>query len=126
MVRYWYAWTPLIIIGTLVFLSLPWLGLIALLVGALVPLVALAVLAWAVVVAPYRLARAVGRRWLARTGSAPRPASAWHNYRQPYAYTSTRTLDYSAPQLGASANAFSATAGDGASSHASFRKEELS
>ena len=41
MVRYFYAWTPLLIVGAVVLLSLPWLGVIALMLVALVPLVAL-------------------------------------------------------------------------------------
>ena len=52
MVRYFYAWTPLVIVGTVVLLSLPWLGLIALVVFALVALAALAALAWAIVFVP--------------------------------------------------------------------------
>jgi len=27
MVRYFYAWTPLVIVGTVVFLSLPWVAI---------------------------------------------------------------------------------------------------
>src|SRR5262249_49759046 len=46
MVRYFYAWTPLVIVGTVVFLSLPWLGLIALMI---VSLAALAAVAYAIV-----------------------------------------------------------------------------
>jgi len=58
MVRYFYAWIPYVAVGTVVFLALPWLGLIALLVVALVALPALAI---ALVVAPYLLVQtAVG------------------------------------------------------------------
>ena len=67
MVRYYYAWTPLFIVGTLVLLALPWLGLIAL---GLVALVVLAALAWATVLVPLKLGRAIGRRWQGRS-SAP-------------------------------------------------------
>lgn len=63
MLRYFYSWTPLVIVGTVVLLSLPWLGLIAFMVFALVALAALAALAWAIVAAPYLLIRSVGRRW---------------------------------------------------------------
>jgi hypothetical protein len=35
MVRYFYAWTPLVIVAAVVPLSMPWLGLIALTIGAL-------------------------------------------------------------------------------------------
>ena len=59
MVRYFYAWAPLAIVGTVVLLALPWLGLIALLVVALVALPALAI---AIVFAPYVLIRAISRR----------------------------------------------------------------
>ena len=55
--RYFYAWTPFVIVGTVVLLSLPWLGLIALMVSALVALVALAALASAIVAVPYVLVR---------------------------------------------------------------------
>jgi hypothetical protein len=73
MVRYWYAWTPLVIVGTVVVLSLPWLGLIALMI---VSLAALAALAWGIVFVPYMLSRAIGRRWHSLSGASPRTASA--------------------------------------------------
>jgi hypothetical protein len=72
MVRYFYAWTPLAIVGTVVLLSLPWLGLIALIVVALVALPALAI---AIVVAPYMLVRAISRRLQGRMAS-PQTAAA--------------------------------------------------
>ena len=74
MLRYFYAWTPLVIVGTLVLLSLPWLGLIALMVFALAALGALAALAWAIVFVPYMLARALIRRW--HTGASPQTTPA--------------------------------------------------
>ena len=40
MVRYFYAWTPLVIVTTVVLLSAPWLGLIALMILSLVALMA--------------------------------------------------------------------------------------
>ena len=67
MLRYFYAFTPLVIVGTVFILSLPWLGLAALLVFTLVALAALAALAWAIVVAPYLLVRSVARRWHGRS-----------------------------------------------------------
>ena len=67
MVRYFYALTPLAIVGTVCILSLPWLGLVALMTFALLALVALGALAWAIVVAPYLLIRSLGRRWHGRT-----------------------------------------------------------
>ena len=73
--RYFYAWTPLVIVGTVVILSLPWLGLIALMFFALVALAALAALAWAIVALPYVLGRAVSRHWNGRRAvDQPRPA----------------------------------------------------
>ena len=72
MVRYLYAWTPLVIVGTLVFLSLPWLGLIALLIAPLVAFAALAALTWALVAAPLAVGRAIGHRWHGRK-AAPQP-----------------------------------------------------
>lgn len=75
MVRYFYAWTPLVIVGTVFFLALPWLGLIALMIFSLVTLAALAALAWAIVFLPYKLSRAIGRRWHIRSGTSPRTAA---------------------------------------------------
>lgn len=76
MVEYFYAWTPLLIIGTVLLVSLPWLGPVVLLVGALAVLLALAALLWAIVVLPYRLGRAIGRRWHGRGGVRPRTPAA--------------------------------------------------
>ena len=80
MVEYFYAWTPLLIIGTVLLVSLPWLGPVVLLVGALAVLLAvllaLAALLWAIVVLPYRLGRAIGRRWQGRGGVRPRTPAA--------------------------------------------------
>ena len=63
MLRYFYAFTPLVTVGAVVILALPWLGLFALVTFTLVALIALAALAWAIVVAPYLLIRSIGRRW---------------------------------------------------------------
>jgi hypothetical protein len=71
MVRYFYLWTPYVIVGAIVFLSLPWLGLIALMVVALV---ALPTLALALVAGPYLLVRAIGRSL--EGGTAARPQTA--------------------------------------------------
>ena len=76
MVRYFYAWTPLVIVGTVVLLSAPWLGLIALVFFSLVGLVALAALAWAIVFVPYMLSRAISRRWQMHSAASPRTAAA--------------------------------------------------
>jgi hypothetical protein len=82
MVSYFYAWTPLVIVGTVVLLSLPWLGLIALMI---VSLVALAALALAIVVVPYMLSRAISRRWHSRNGASPRTAVALSPARRQHA-----------------------------------------
>jgi hypothetical protein len=70
MFRYFYAWTPLVFVATLVLLALPWLGLIALMI---VSLVALPALAFALLLAPYMLVHAISRRLQGRR-SARRPA----------------------------------------------------
>jgi hypothetical protein len=62
MVRYFYAWTPLVLIATVVILTLPWLGVIALMVALLVAIAALAALAWTVVSAVHAVVRSVPRR----------------------------------------------------------------
>jgi hypothetical protein len=82
MVRYFYAWTPLVAVGTITILVLPWLGLIALM---LVALVAVPALAFAILVVPYMLVRAVVRfshgrsaAMALRTRSAARVAAYRH------------------------------------------------
>jgi hypothetical protein len=74
-VRYWYAGTPLLTVGTVVLLALPWLGLIALIVVALVALAAPVALAWAMVLVPYRFGRTISRPRPARSGATPRHSS---------------------------------------------------
>jgi hypothetical protein len=76
MVRYFYAWTPLVIVAAVFLVAMPWLGLIALMFAAIVALVALAALAWAVVFVPYMLSRAISRRWHILSGASPRTAPA--------------------------------------------------
>ena len=75
MVRYFYAWTPLGIVGAVVLLSLPWLGLIALVVFAFAALGAFAALAWAIVFVPYTLARSLSHR-LREPSGANQPRAA--------------------------------------------------
>jgi hypothetical protein len=70
---YLYAWTPLFIVGTVVLLALPWFGLIALMI---VSLVALPALAWAIVIVPYMLIRAISRRLQGRSDASPGTAAA--------------------------------------------------
>jgi hypothetical protein len=74
MVRYFYSWLPLVVVGTVFPLMLPWLGLIALMIFALVALGALAALVSAIVYVPYMLGRAVSRRL--GSGTGPRGATA--------------------------------------------------
>jgi hypothetical protein len=69
MVRYFYVWTPLVIAGTVVLLTLPWLGLIALFIFSLA---ALAALASAIVLVPYMLGWAVGSRRHTGSGASAR------------------------------------------------------
>jgi hypothetical protein len=73
--RYFYVWTPPLVLGAVVFLSLPWLGLLALIVIAPTALLVLAALAWAVIAAPYLLIRSYAL-------NAPRPSEA-HRTSQP-------------------------------------------
>jgi hypothetical protein len=75
IVRYFYTWTPLVIVGTVVLLALPWLALIALVVFSLVALAALAELAWAIVSLPYTLGRGISRHWQSGSG-AHQPSAA--------------------------------------------------
>jgi hypothetical protein len=55
MVRYFYAWIPIVIVGTVAILSAPWLGLFALVVLLLAALAAVGALAWATVAALHAL-----------------------------------------------------------------------
>ena len=75
MVRYFYAWTPLVVVGTVILLSLPWLGLVALMIAALAAFAALAALTWAIVAAPLAVGHAIGHRWHGRS-AAPQPSPA--------------------------------------------------
>lgn len=61
--RYFYAWTPLVLIGAVVLLSLPWLGLIALVIFGFAAVAMLAALVWAIVAAPIAAGHAIRRRW---------------------------------------------------------------
>ena len=70
MVRYFNSWTPLVVVGTVAFLALPWLGLIAFLAAAVVTLATLAALAWAIIEIPLGVGRAIGWRWGQRAGRA--------------------------------------------------------
>jgi O-antigen ligase len=68
MWRYSYSWLPLIVVvGTAIVLTIPYLALIALMV---VTLGALAALAWAIVIATRPLSRAISSRWPGRIGES--------------------------------------------------------
>jgi hypothetical protein len=74
MVRYFWAWTPVVIVfGTAVILTIPYLALIVLLV---VSLVALAALTRAIVSVAFMLSGAISRRWQGRSGASPGTAVA--------------------------------------------------
>jgi hypothetical protein len=74
MVSYWYAWTPVVVVfGTVVLLTIPYLAVIAVMIVALG---ALAVLAWAIVSVPLMLGRAISRRSQGRSGASRRTAAA--------------------------------------------------
>ena len=59
MMRHFYLWTPLVLVGTVAILALPWLAGIVLIVALLVAIRALAALARAVVSAVRALVRSV-------------------------------------------------------------------
>ena len=67
MVRYFYLWTPVVIVfGTAIILTIPYLAVI---VFSVVTLVALAALGWAIVAVPYRLGHFVTRYCHGRSGA---------------------------------------------------------
>jgi membrane protein implicated in regulation of membrane protease activity len=75
MVRYFYSWIPVVIVGTVVLLTLPWLGLIALAVFGLIALAAVAAFAVALVAVPVAVIRAIGRH-RREHGGVNRPRAA--------------------------------------------------
>ena len=123
MVRYFYAWTPLVIVGTVVLLSLPWLGLIALII---VSLGALATLTSAIVFVPSMLGRAISRRSQGRSVPSPRTAAALHVYAHPHTYAAWRRIDYRTPQLERSTDSISAGGRDGAPGQPAYRGGDVS
>jgi hypothetical protein len=67
MVRYFYTWTPLVLVATVAVLAAsPYLAIVAFMI---VVLGALAALAWAIVVLPYRVGRVAVHRVHAFAGS---------------------------------------------------------
>jgi hypothetical protein len=99
MVRYWYAFTPIVIAGTILVLALPWLGLIAVLVAAFVVLVALAALLWAIGAVAVSISHTVGRHLHGRRRMRSRAAPALRAPARPYAYAAARSNSYRASQL---------------------------
>lgn len=77
MVRYFYAWTPLVIVGSILLLSMPWLGLFALTIVAIIAIGALAALAQAIVSVAHTLSLAISRGWHGRGGASSRTEAAW-------------------------------------------------
>ncbi len=75
MVRYWYSFTPLVVVLTAILLALPWLGLMALMFFALIGLAALGALAWGVAFVARMVVRGVDRRRLSRSGTRRMPAT---------------------------------------------------
>jgi hypothetical protein len=97
MVRYFYAWTPLVIVvGAFVLLS-PYLALAALMS---VSLVALATLGWAIVSVVLVLRTTISRGWHGLPGASPRTAQV----RSP-AGRRTQSMPVGAPVLLAKAPA---------------------
>jgi amino acid transporter len=80
MANYFYKWIPLFVLGTILLLGLPWLGLIALIVVVFSLFSALAALTFAVGRAIGAVSRAIARQWDGRTsprhGMAPNLAPA--------------------------------------------------
>jgi hypothetical protein len=73
MARYFFAWTPLVIVvATAVLLTIPYLALIAFMIVALA---VLTTLVWAIVSVTYILGRAIPRRWLNRSAARPQTAT---------------------------------------------------
>jgi phosphate/sulfate permease len=81
MLSYFYKLTPFVLVGAVVLLSLPWLGLIALII---VSLVALPALAFAIVYVPYLLIRAIVRSWQGQGGAIGRTPAAQPAFRKGY------------------------------------------
>jgi hypothetical protein len=76
MANYFYKWTPLFIVGTIVLLGLPWLGLIALILVALVVIGALGAVAFAIAWVIETASRAIGHGLRELGGAAHRIAPA--------------------------------------------------
>jgi hypothetical protein len=91
MANYFYKWAPLLVIGTIVLLGLPWLGFFALIFVVGVLLSALATLALALVSALGTLGRAV------RHGMAPVLSPARSIHRPARLVPTTATVFFARP-----------------------------
>jgi len=84
IVAYFYKGLPFVIVGAVVLLAVPYLGLI---IFGVVALLAIAALVWAIVSAPYKLGRTIVRRWQRAAVPSPRTApvlsTARHQNAQP-------------------------------------------
>src|SRR3954452_7162916 len=88
MVRYFYGWAPLLVVGATAVLLCPYLALIAFAGVALAALAAL-------VSVPYLLGRAISRRWHSRSDASLRvAAAAAHAYAPVHAHAAQPTMDY--------------------------------
>ena len=72
MANYFYKWTPVFIVGTILLLGLPWLGLIAVILVALVLLGALATLGTAIAWVIGTPSQKISDRWHGRSGAMTR------------------------------------------------------
>jgi hypothetical protein len=121
-VSYFFKWIPLVAIATLCILSLPWLGLIAL----LVVLGALALPAAAILYVPYRFGRAISHRLNIHGGARQRAAAAMHIPRQAYAYASAPRIDYRKSGLGHGTDSISAGGRNGVLGQPDRRERDVS
>lgn len=118
-VSYFYKWIPAVAIATLFILSLPWLGLIAL----IVVVAALALLAGAILYFAYRFGLAISHRWTSHGGAWRRAAAAVPVHGHPYAYAPARRIQTS--ELGHATDSISAGMHDGVLSQPVLRERDM-
>jgi hypothetical protein len=99
MVRYWYARTPLLVLGTVVLLSIPWLGVLAVMVVALAALAALAAAVRVTVSVMSTLARTMTRPWHAPSGAYARTTASVRVSETNHAYALEQTGNYASPHV---------------------------
>jgi hypothetical protein len=120
-VSYFYKWIPAVAIVTLFILSLPWLGLIAL----VVVLAALALLAGAMLYVAYRFVLAISHRWTSHGGARRRAAAAVPVHGHRYAYAPARRIDYQTSEPGHATESISAGVHDGVLSQPLLRERDM-